>query len=125
MVTKCEYSLILRHVYQGLQSPDSNVTGGGGGKEMHRHHGTTLPDLGPYPHQRVIIVIVTSKNSYFRHGQTSNAEITGVRGLGHARGKPDGLNGLRANRTKLTCWCKYGFETSQMSWELLNVLWGE
>lgn len=71
------------------------------------------------------IGIVTSENSYFRHGQTSNVEITQVRGLGHARGKTDGLNGLRGNRTKLTHWCKYGFETSQMSWELLSVLWGE
>lgn len=71
------------------------------------------------------IGIVTSKNCYFRHGRTSNVRITQVRGLGHARGKPDGLNGLRANRTKLTSRCKYEFETSQMSWELLSVLGGE
>lgn len=101
------------------------MAGGGGGEKMHRHHVTTLHDLGPCPHQRVIIGIVTFKNSYFRHGRTSNVEITGVRCLGHVRGKPDGLNGLQANRTKLTSWCKYGFETSQMSWELLSVLWGE
>lgn len=61
------------------------------------------------------IGIVTSKNGYFRHGRTSNVEITQVKGLGHARGKTDGLNGLRADRTKLTSWCKYGFETNQMS----------
>lgn len=92
---------------------------------MHRHHVTTLHDLGTCPHQQVVIGIVTSKNSYFRPGRISNIEITGVRGLGHTVGKTDGLNSLRANRTKLTSWCKYGFETSQMSWELLSVQCGE
>lgn len=99
------------------------MAGGGAGEKMHRHHVTTQwPGTMPTPVTE--IGIVTSENSYFRHGPTSNVEITQVRGLGHVRGKPDGLNGLRANRTELTSWCKYGFETSQMSWELLSVLWG-
>jgi len=70
------------------------VAGGGGKGKMQKHHVTTFYALGPCPHQLVIIGIVTSKNSYFRRGQTSNTEITGVRGLEHAGGKPDGLNGL-------------------------------